>query len=69
LKYDTQSFYNRNMQLISIRLNKHNIHYVKQWFQGHEAHLLIKRIFMSWETPYNFVVYNQIMIRNVKSLQ
>jgi hypothetical protein len=28
-----------------------------------------KRILMSWETPYIFVVYNQIMIRNAKRLQ
>jgi hypothetical protein len=28
-----------------------------------------KRILMSWETPYNFVVYNQTMILNAKSLQ
>jgi hypothetical protein len=27
-------------------------------------HLLIKRIFMSWEKLYNFVVYKQITIRN-----
>jgi hypothetical protein len=30
LKYDTQAFYKRNLQLISIRLDKHNIQYVKK---------------------------------------
>jgi hypothetical protein len=38
LKCDTQPFYKRNLQLILIRLNKHNIHYVKQWFQQQEAY-------------------------------
>jgi hypothetical protein len=28
-----------------------------------------KRILISWETPYNYVVYNQIMIRNWKTLK
>ena len=59
--------------MISIHLNKHNIDYVKHNdLNGTKVRIIqlfVKRISMSWETLYNFVLSKQTMIRNEKSLQ
>jgi hypothetical protein len=58
--------------MISIHLNKHNIHYVKDCLDGTKLKILKftrKTRFHGLITLYNFVVYNQSVIRNAKSIR
>jgi hypothetical protein len=59
LKYDTQTFRKRNVQMITIQLNKHKFDYVKHNIlnvtEAYRFCFPIKHIFISWKINFIFL--------------